>query len=457
MDMHLEHICNNQFQFPSSALDDNEPVNTSLWGYVQDSSATVKNSDLFPQKHLTKSTISISNSKNSKTHTRLARASVLVMERWLTVHAHSPYPTEEDKNKLKQESGLTLSQISNWFSNARKRGKVRPPPPAPPKAIYSPYTQAEFPDLPVLHPFERWLRLGPEHEAVSLDRVNAAQKSLCHVKPVCLPNPRARCRGGQWQFSHRHGSSTSSLDIRSYGSEIPEIPLVEYAQSNASNASSVLMKCEQRRRRGKTAMATLPEISRRLYCTFCPKTFRTKHDWQRHEKSQHLALERWTCAPHGSGVDVDPQTNKVTCTFCNVDDPSPEHLQAHHFTACITRPVSERIFLRKDHLCQHLKLSHGNCVFRDSMRAWKTSRDDVCSRCGFCDARLETWSCRVKHLAKHFNEGKTMSDWKGGWGFDDDVSRILENATVPEEYAKKLSSSFSATSSITESCQRWNL
>ena len=447
MDLRLDHTANNYF---STLLPvNNESMNSTVWDCVLESGSDRKVS---PTQQLLST--SLSHPSNRRTNARLAKSSVAVMEQWLKAHAHSPYPTEEDKYKLKQETGLTLSQVSSWFSNARKRGKVRPPPPAPTRVVYSPYTESEFPDLPVLHPFERWLKLGPEHEAVSLVRVNEAIKANDDIKPVCLPDSRSRCRGGKWQFSHRHGSSTSSLDIRSYGSEVPDIPLVEYSQANTA---STLIKCEPRRRRGAKSVAAVPETSRRLYCTFCPKSFRTKHDWQRHEKSQHLALERWTCAPHGSGVDVDPQTNKITCTFCNTDDPSPEHLQAHRFTACITRPISERIFFRKDHLCQHLKLAHGSCVFRDSMRAWRTCRDDVRSRCGFCDTVFETWSCRVKHLVDHFSEGKTMPDWKGDWGLDSDVSRILENATLPELFTKSMPLCMSATSSITESCHTLNL
>lgn len=449
MDLHLEHTFNTQFPVIDPIY--NESINKSdeCWG--PESSVGIHSSSPIQPPRSTSSSSSRPN--NRRPHARLAKASVLVMEKWLATHSHSPYPTEEDKIKLKQETGLALNQISSWFSNARKRGKAKPPPPASLKDIYSPYTASEFPDLPSLHPFERWLRLGPEHEAVSSDQVDEALKSLGQLRQVRLPNPGSRCRGGQWQFSHRHGSSISSLEIRSYGSEIPDVPCIAYAPSNAS---STLTKCEHRRRRGTKAIIILPETSRRFYCTFCPKSFRTKHDWQRHEKSQHLALERWTCAPHGSGVNVDPHTNKVTCTFCDIDDPSPEHLQKHHFTACITRPVSERIFLRKDHLCQHLKLTHGNCVFRDSMRAWRTSRDDVCSRCGFCDARLETWSCRIKHLVNHFNDGKMMSDWKGDWGFDEDVTNLLENATLPEKYAEKLATDISTTSINSEINQTWN-
>lgn len=32
---------------------------------------------------------------------------------------------------------------------------------------------------------------------------------------------------------------------------------------------------------------------RRYQCTFCTDTFKTKHDWQRHETTMHLSLEQW--------------------------------------------------------------------------------------------------------------------------------------------------------------------
>lgn len=44
-----------------------------------------------------------------------------ILKRWLVEHCANPYPTEEEKNWLQQETGLTLNQISNWFINARRR------------------------------------------------------------------------------------------------------------------------------------------------------------------------------------------------------------------------------------------------------------------------------------------------------------------------------------------------
>lgn len=44
-----------------------------------------------------------------------------VLKAWWQSHAKWPYPTEEDKAKLVQETGLQLKQINNWFINQRKR------------------------------------------------------------------------------------------------------------------------------------------------------------------------------------------------------------------------------------------------------------------------------------------------------------------------------------------------
>ncbi|KAK1384905.1 homeobox protein knotted-1-like 7 [Heracleum sosnowskyi] len=44
-----------------------------------------------------------------------------VLKAWWHQHSKWPYPTEDDKAKLVQETGLQLKQINNWFINQRKR------------------------------------------------------------------------------------------------------------------------------------------------------------------------------------------------------------------------------------------------------------------------------------------------------------------------------------------------
>ncbi|CAA7409432.1 unnamed protein product [Spirodela intermedia] len=44
-----------------------------------------------------------------------------VLKAWWQSHSKWPYPTEDDKARLVQETGLHLKQINNWFINQRKR------------------------------------------------------------------------------------------------------------------------------------------------------------------------------------------------------------------------------------------------------------------------------------------------------------------------------------------------
>jgi hypothetical protein len=44
-----------------------------------------------------------------------------VLKKWIREHRNTPYPTEEEKAKMATTTGLSLFQINNWFSNARRR------------------------------------------------------------------------------------------------------------------------------------------------------------------------------------------------------------------------------------------------------------------------------------------------------------------------------------------------
>nr|ACC77468.1 BEL1 [Kalanchoe x houghtonii] len=51
----------------------------------------------------------------------LPERSVLVLRAWLFEHFLHPYPKDSDKQMLAKQAGLTRSQVSNWFINARVR------------------------------------------------------------------------------------------------------------------------------------------------------------------------------------------------------------------------------------------------------------------------------------------------------------------------------------------------
>jgi hypothetical protein len=44
-----------------------------------------------------------------------------ILNSWLNSNQNHPYPTAEEKKELIESTGLTKTQIENWFGNARKR------------------------------------------------------------------------------------------------------------------------------------------------------------------------------------------------------------------------------------------------------------------------------------------------------------------------------------------------
>jgi hypothetical protein len=57
---------------------------------------------------------------------RFPRAATKILKEWMIAHIDNPYPTEEEKEQLKSQTGLSIGQISNWMANTRRRQKARP-------------------------------------------------------------------------------------------------------------------------------------------------------------------------------------------------------------------------------------------------------------------------------------------------------------------------------------------
>ncbi|OJJ46446.1 hypothetical protein ASPZODRAFT_40785, partial [Penicilliopsis zonata CBS 506.65] len=170
--------------------------------------------------------------------------------------------------------------------------------------------------------------------------------------------------------------------------------------------------------------------TRPYQCTFCTDVFKSKHDWVRHEKSLHLSLESWTCAPFGPTY-TDASSSLSRCVFCNSEHPSEAHLRNHRFWECQEKPCALRTFYRKDHLVQHLRLMHGVEKGSSQVEAWRSEVTHINSRCGFCMEVFTRWTDRNDHLAAHFRQGLLMKDWKGCRGLDPAVALAVENAMPP--------------------------
>lgn len=169
-------------------------------------------------------------------------------------------------------------------------------------------------------------------------------------------------------------------------------------------------------------------------CTFCTEVFKTKYDWQRHEKSLHLPLEQWVCTLHGPRAPKK-EVKEPCCVFCGEEAADDAHIETHHFSACQERSLEERTFHRKDHLVQHLRLVHNTKYAEWSMKQWMLPMPSINSRCGFCGLTMSTWVERTDHLADHFKIGATMADWQGDWGFDEAIVNMVESAMPPCKFA----------------------
>ncbi|KAJ3537640.1 hypothetical protein NM208_g6228 [Fusarium decemcellulare] len=342
------------------------------------------------------------------------------------------------KKRLQAQTGLTKTQVSNWLANARRRSKNSVSRTASPQQIDQtrPITIPPRPPTPVvrndaalLNPLERWVESPPEHEPASATAI-------------------ARAVASNSSFVE-DSTSQHSLDGYGYPYETPSVGSVDtslssggsfssansYGSQRSNNAFEPLRHARSRRRKRafkrnglKTPLST---AGKTFQCTFCTETFGRKYDWQRHENSLHLPLERWICAPNGPRSPDPTNNNLESCVFCGLVNPSDEHVNDHQYSACQERSVEQRTFNRKDHLRQHLRLFHDVSYSDWCMRHWRVPTPDIRSRCGFCNLSMTTWEKRADHLANHFKLGKTMADWEGDWGFERSILQIVENAIPP--------------------------
>lgn len=239
--------------------------------------------------------------------------------------------------------------------------------------------------------------------------------------------------------SRSHSRSRASWSSASTRSGPPPITSADDSASSHGTSWSYgsrstqhsLVRKSQRRRRRPTTKKTPSEQSvtraRLFQCTFCTDTFASKYDWARHEKSLHISLEAWTCAPLGPAVPVGQQTQ---CVFCGTMDPTSEHVESHNYRACREKGPDACVFYRKDHLRQHLRLVH-EVTLQPNMSSWKSERAELRSRCGFCSTEFDEWQARTEHLARHFRDGAKMADWHGDWGFEAEVAGLVTNSIPP--------------------------
>jgi len=122
------------------ASEDAEDVNDEMWAssllfFISQTperekrerspSPTVKPVEVVAPKADSPFTTKSAESKRSKKMKRrrghFPKTTTDLLKRWLFEHLEHPYPTEEEKAVLAEDTGLTVKQINYWFTNSRRR------------------------------------------------------------------------------------------------------------------------------------------------------------------------------------------------------------------------------------------------------------------------------------------------------------------------------------------------
>ncbi|OTB18793.1 hypothetical protein K445DRAFT_307682 [Daldinia sp. EC12] len=367
-----------------------------------------------------------------KTNPRHRIGATKLLKDWYRSHIVYPYPTNYEKDSLAKATGLTLRQISNWFTNARRRIRGN----SSGHLATDHETSTSNPPLNLessrdagwdgMTPFDRWRHSPPEQEPVPLDVIAQAIGTQV-TSGLGISTDNGATMGA-------FGPRSLPLPSSDSGFESADLSQSGGSSGHSYSSGSVTSIHRYDRRRGRkkryNASRRAPlnnsakDIADRIYqCTFCTDTFKSRYDWTRYESALHLTLEKWTCLPFGP-KHYDLLRSKTCCALCDEPDPSDIHIQSHDITACTAKPVNLRTFYRKDHLRQHLRLSHGVSEVLPSMDAWKSKVTHVKSRCGFCGETFTVWSDRNDHLSDHFRSGARMKDWKGCRGLEPAVALL---------------------------------
>ncbi|KAL3455117.1 hypothetical protein BJX64DRAFT_79946 [Aspergillus heterothallicus] len=358
---------------------------------------------------------------------QFVRKGARVLRDWFYRNEDCPYPSEEEKTRLAQETGFSRQRIATWFANARRRNKQHRQVGSSVR-LYRAGSPMPTRNTALMTPMERWQASPPDEEPVPEAAIQDAIASTAASSNSSSHNDHFELYpAGLSPEGSSLASSLSSLGAMASDASDSSSSVWSYQSGEGTVRSRPYSTRPSSGRRGRKRVTE----DGRYQCTFCLQSFKKKHDWSRHEKSVHLPLDVWVCTPNLVEL-VPSQAPSAECRFCDHQFPAQQHWETHDFQDCATKPLAERSFSRKDYLWQHLRKFHGCTRYPvPDLDAWRAAQSEIRSRCGFCSLLLPSWSARADHLATHFKEGSRMSQWVGDWGFDSTVLASLRNAVLP--------------------------
>ncbi|KAH8810777.1 hypothetical protein F5884DRAFT_259977 [Xylogone sp. PMI_703] len=152
----------------------------------------------------------------------------------------------------------------------------------------------------------------------------------------------------------------------------------------------------------------------RIYsCTnrVCSWSFKTKYHWERHELNVHWR-NGYLCME--CNVAINDSHRRSICGFCFAVFSSDGDVKKH-ILSCDDALAAKESFKHRDQLMVHLIKKHdvqrGDKRLRDMDRWFYCFERKWPKQCGFCGEIFNAWKKRVDHVARHFREGRLISEW----------------------------------------------
>jgi len=340
----------------ASAFETPNPVIGQLHGVYEDERVC----GFYESREKNRAVIAEPTTRVNKRSSSRSKMNARPLRLWFASHPEHPYPTEHDKEQLASASGLSRTQIDNWFSNARRRKKQSEQ--ATSAASLEIHRQGSpMPQKPTVDmtPFERWQHSPPDAEPAQIADIERAINRASSATSL-----------DALQQASLHGyeaTPMSDLDSDGIWQSLPGS--VGSSSATTSSCNSRLSHTSSRRSFGENSFEAVsrkhhyrPKRSE-FHCTECVRTFTRKSDLLRHERAIHSrSKETWICSnliSPGEPMTVWRISQPgPECALCGLPDPDENHFLSHEFVACADRNVSERTFTRKDHLFQHLEKFH---------------------------------------------------------------------------------------------------
>ncbi|KAK1915920.1 hypothetical protein P3342_003735 [Pyrenophora teres f. teres] len=353
--------------------------------------------------------------------------------------AANPYPHNWEMDIIAHQANLDVKKVRNWFNNTRARKKV-----GDSQSAMQDAPDTDTPDLktklskdsldtldkqvddiaqPPQPPLAVYLAQSYQEEAVELSAVHAAIEggslSGSGQDDAWSDSKQGRRGSAITSIASSEGTAPTTYTVSSSGSQSN---ISSFGRDRRRGRRRMAWKESPRQAINGVNSAGEPQKDLPFFCTFCPRAFKTKYEWVRHEDSVHALRTTWICC------DTKPSAVIAACPFCGHSQPDATHMAGHKYQQCRSKPESQRTFYRRDHFIQHLHHVHFGNVKHPSVRVGCQARllaaegqnfgckdlamkwrrfgapmklDDPMLHCGFCGKKSKDWSERCEHVAEH--------------------------------------------------------